>query len=132
MDTLRIVADSIVNILRTFTRVCLAIGYPKQIPWPVFKKEAVQGIPHFQPHPNIILSGLYPIKNPSYIPMMFPYTMVSHTPWFPNNKKGKLCERLLFVQEKYDFRQRLLQAEESLKYLTHRLVIVWQWWWGGE
>ena len=29
MDTLRIVADAIVNILRTFTWVCLAIGYPK-------------------------------------------------------------------------------------------------------
>jgi hypothetical protein len=58
--------------------------------------------------------------------MMFPYTMVSQ------QQKGKLCERLLIVQEKYDFRQRLLHAEESLKYLTHRLLIVWQWWWGGE
>ena len=28
------------------------------------------------------------------------------------------------LQEKYDFRQRLLHAEESLKYLTHRLVAV--------
>ena len=55
----------------------------------------------------------------------FPYTMVSQ------QQKGKLCERLRFVQEKYDFRQRLLHAEESLKYLTHRLVIVWQWR-GGE
>ena len=63
----------------------------------------------------------FPMRYLSYIPMMFPNTRVSQTP----------CERLRFVQEKYDFRQRLLHAEESLKYLTHRLVIVWQWR-GGE